>query len=455
MKAYLGSPFEDFKVLVKVISKDLQSVDFQQIKTIDEFLEMKASKTAKLFFIDGRVGTQTSSEWVQSVKMSLPEVFICVLYGAEAPIDFAILKKNGAERLMHLLYDQEFIYELIVDISMSENTAKELPLSALNSISTTDLENDTEINFDVLVHLPGNKKTILARKKGTTLDERFLEKATKTKQILYVAKKEMKNFFEYARTIQSSRNVTNPFSVTEKFLKTKNTIQEIMSVFLNDQMTDYQSGKEILEKCRMILSEFELLQASDPKESLNKMKTYSGREQTLYHDAICTCCYAAHLGWILQLPPAAIESLALAGLLHNIGLAKLPTPTILKKIDEYTPDELKAYHQYPENSVNLVKLKKVPLNQEVSNAILEHREHADGTGFPKKLMGQDTNNLAKLVRLALRLQELTSLHGKAEDSDQKTMTLDQALEFIKIETMGKKPLHEITTISTLFQKLQI
>lgn len=448
---YLGSPSEDFLTIIKYLSQEVLGIEFSQIKSIDELLETTLEPETNLFLIDGRMGTAACSEWVQSIRMSLPQTQICVLFGVEAPIDPAILKKNGANQVLHLIYDQEYISETIQNLMINMETSQDVPLSTLNSIATEDLDTELEINFNLFVHLPGNKRTILARRKGAKLDDRFIKKAADTHQTLYVAKKELKSFFEYARTVQSFRNVEKPASITEKFFKTKIMIQEIISVFLNDQITDYQIGKEVLEKCRAIAHEFELLQPVSPKEAYAKMQNFAGRVQSISHDAICTCCYASMLGWILQMPPAQIESLAMAGLLHNIGLAKMPSTTLMKKLSDYTADELKIYQSYPENTVNMVKAKKVAISQDVANAILEHRENADGSGFPKKKMSQDTDDMAKLIRLALRLQSLTSLHPT--DPSQKSMLPAQALEFIKTETLEKEAIHDVITITNIMQNI--
>ena len=115
-----------------------------------------------------------------------------------------------------------------------------------------------------------------------------------------------------------------------------------------------------------------------------------------------------------------------------------------KTLETFTADELDAYKKYPERSVFMVKNKKVPLPQDVTRAIEEHREHVDGSGFPMGPEKVEVYELAKIVRLALRLQELTSLTDEKASRSAKS-----AVELLRDEMVSGKSIHDMQQVTQI------
>jgi HD-GYP domain-containing protein (c-di-GMP phosphodiesterase class II) len=72
--------------------------------------------------------------------------------------------------------------------------------------------------------------------------------------------------------------------------------------------------------------------------------------------------------------------------------------------------------------------KKMVLLPVIQDAILQHRERADGKGFPKALPEHKISPEARLLRLADRLEELT-----ARRPDHMPLDPNQALERMRSE----------------------
>lgn len=257
----------------------------------------------------------------------------------------------------------------------------------------------------------------------------------------------MKPFFEYARTVMSMRNIPLPISMTEKFHRSKKVIYQIMAQFLNGAATDYSEGKEILDKCRSIVADFELTKDMSEQEIFDEIFRFSGNIRTLYHDCICLSAYAAFFAQLLGWSAEKRESAAIAGLLHNIGLAQLPASVGDKSVKEYTADETKEYRFYPERSVIMVKSKKVPLPQEISDAIGQHRENNLGTGFPKGLPGSDISEMGKLLGFAYRFHEMTALQD-----NQKAKTATQAIADLREEALQGSGEVDLLMTTSIFKK---
>lgn len=388
---------------------DFPDFKFDLFEDVNVFLDASSNINPYLFLVDGNLGQDSVQEWTQTLKMSFEKAPLIVFHSAKTPLDYESIKKNGADLLIHFSFDREFIIDLLLELIPYEFPENHIPLSALNTIDANDLNTDLEVSFDVFVHLPFNKKTILYRKKGAKLDSEKLKKIESQDQHIYFKKTEMKAFLEYARANSTLNNSDNPIAETDRALKTKKLIFEIMAEFFDQQTTNFQGGKVIFERCREIVNEYDLLKPHTPQEAFAKVVHYTGRERTFYNEAINLAVFSSMFGHILALSPEHIEALALAGLLHNIGLCYVENFDLQRDVSTLPSDQKEIYHSYPEKSVFMIKTKRVPLPLTVSEAIIEHRENLDGTGFPHKLGADKIKFLPRILRIAYEFQTMTAL----------------------------------------------
>ncbi|RYZ87574.1 MAG: hypothetical protein EOP06_12470 [Proteobacteria bacterium] len=418
------------------------------IKDADTLLTPTEDYKPVLALVDGNGGTNKASEWVQSVKMSYADCPLIVLYGPDDNLDFAVVKKNGADFIMHINHDREFVSDMVLRLAPVEMRGTDIPLSSLLPIDSHDIDIEEEINFDVFIHLPSNHKTFRVRKGGGKIDDRLLEKSDLTHQRLYIKKTQIRAFFEYARTVLSMRNVANPVALTEKIYRSKQLIYEIIAEFLNAESADFQSGKAIFERCRMIIAELDLTKEKTHEERITEIFRFTGHFRSVYQDAINLAVFASNFVALLEMKPAMIESAALAGLLHNVGLAQMPVSSYGKTVSQMSKDDLKEYHRYPDRSVIMIKTKKVPLPLEVSSSIEQHQERLDGSGFPRNLPADKIEDLSKVLRIAMRFLELTSFDGVIPG-----MTPKGALEKIRTDSLAGSPDADLVMATKLFKKL--
>lgn len=425
------------------ILADFPDFKFEKIDDVNAFMEIAATLNPYLFLIDGNLGQALVQEWTQTAKMSFEKIPLIVFHTTTTPLNFESLKKNGADQLIHFNFDKEFIIELLLEIIPYEFPDSQIPLSALNSIDSGDLSCDLEINFDVFVHLPFNKKTILYRKKGATLENEKIKKIESQDQRLYFKKTEKNKFLEYARSALTFSGKESPIAETERALKSKKLIFEIMSEFFDQESTDFKGGKIIFERCREIVQEYDLLKPHTPQEAFAKILRFTGQERTFYNEAINLAVFASMFGHILKLSAEHIESLALAGLLHNIGLSYVDNYELQMDISTLTPDQLTMYHSYPEKSVLMIKGKKVPLPPLVADTIIEHRENMDGSGFPNHISAT-VKPLPRVLRIAYEFQAMTAL---TKNQNKRTGTM--ALTEMKEKVMASQIPLDLNTVLQL------
>lgn len=393
---------------MKKFLEDFNDFEYNIQNDISKFVELSQDKIIPyLFLVDGNLGQPAVAEWAQTLKMSFPKIPLIVFHTNKVPLNFEILKKNGTNHIIHINYDKEFVIDLLLEVIPYDFQGNNIPIVALNVISYKDISPELDLNFDVFFHLPNNHKTILYRKKGTRLDEAKIKKLEETHQKIYFKKTEKKDFFEYARTAQTFSNIERPVALTEKSLKTKKLIFLIMGEFFNQEVNDFKAGRNIFDRCKEILQEYRLLDDYSPRESYLEMVKFTGEVRTFYSDAINLCIYSAHIGNIVGFNKEKIESLALAGLLHNIGLSYIDNIDVNMSPSELSSSDESIYYTYPDKSVLMIKGKKVPLPPDVSDTILEHRVNLDGSGFPKKKIGEKVQSLSKIIRVAYEFQALT------------------------------------------------
>ncbi|WP_413287569.1 HD-GYP domain-containing protein [Bdellovibrio sp. HCB337] len=433
---------------VQNILKGYSSYQLHHIKNVEEVMNPQQLMAPILALVDGHGGTLATSEWVQSVKMTYPDCPLIVLYGPEDALDFSILKKNGANYIMHTNYDREFVTDMVLQLAPVDLFGNDLPASALFAIDLRDVNPEEAINFDIYVHLPSNEKSFKVRKEGGTIDSRLFDKSNSTHQRLYIKKTQMKEFFEYARTIHSMKDVPDSSPMTEKVFKSKKLIHEIISEFLDAEMSDFQKGKVIYDRCREILTELEIIKEKNADERVREIYRFVGHSRSTYQDAIGLAVFASNFAALLGMSAEQIENAALAGLLHNVGLAQMPASANGKTPQNLSPEETDEYKLYPDRSVILIKSKKVPLPAEASNAIVQHQENADGSGFPHGLETARMDPLGKVMRLAMRFLELTALDG-----EQLGMTPKAAITSIRTDAISGKAYVDLVTVTQVFKKL--
>lgn len=123
-----------------------------------------------------------------------------------------------------------------------------------------------------------------------------------------------------------------------------------------------------------------------------------------YEKSIFCAWLSVMIGREMGLDEGRIESLYLAGLAHDAGLLHID-PAILNKQGPLDAAEWRAIQCHV--VVGQLMVESMPgVNPEVAQAILEHHERCDGTGYPAKKSDRNLKQLGLIVGMADALQAI-------------------------------------------------
>jgi len=198
---------------------------------------------------------------------------------------------------------------------------------------------------------------------------------------------------------------------------------------------DLDEQADLNEKARTVVENVLAATSSEAQGLLNQIWKLANFHPKLTH-AINVSSYSALFAMAFgRIDQDLITDLALAGILHEVGISQIPQSLASRPMIQLEGSEFMEYANHVDIGVKMVRKFAPEIHQRVTEIIAQHHERFDGSGFPKKLEGFDFDDIAQLVAMADYIESLSSgLY------DGKKRTLKQAFQVIdEIETDDKFP----------------
>jgi HD-GYP domain-containing protein (c-di-GMP phosphodiesterase class II) len=130
---------------------------------------------------------------------------------------------------------------------------------------------------------------------------------------------------------------------------------------------------------------------------LSSLGTIMKTDYNVYSHSVNVCMLAMALGRFLRFSEAAVQTLGVGGMLHDVGYSKLPKE-LLTKTEPLTPgeEELKRTHTRLGYQA-LMNVAAVPYDALM--IAMHHHENADGSGYPAHLRAERTPFPARVVHV--------------------------------------------------------
>ncbi|HKR65812.1 MAG TPA: HD domain-containing phosphohydrolase [Thermoanaerobaculia bacterium] len=116
---------------------------------------------------------------------------------------------------------------------------------------------------------------------------------------------------------------------------------------------------------------------------------------------------AQKLARLMELPPAQVETVRLAALVHDAGLRLLDHERLHKRLT-LTTEELRGIAEHPVVGAALVE---PLLGADVAQAVLRHHERVDGKGYPSRMSGQQIPIASRILQVADAWIAMTARHS--------------------------------------------
>ncbi|MGE5581682.1 MAG: HD-GYP domain-containing protein [Bacillota bacterium] len=128
--------------------------------------------------------------------------------------------------------------------------------------------------------------------------------------------------------------------------------------------------------------------------NLSHLKTY---DLYLYSHVVNVCILALIIGRSLKLNPEELKELGMAALLHDYGMIKID-PSIYDQSNKLTAEQWVEIKRHPDNACGM--LAGGDFSETVLEAIRQHHERINGSGYPAGLKGPEISLFGKIIAVA-------------------------------------------------------
>jgi HD-GYP domain-containing protein (c-di-GMP phosphodiesterase class II) len=131
---------------------------------------------------------------------------------------------------------------------------------------------------------------------------------------------------------------------------------------------------------------------------------YHGKDYYISHP-VNTTVYAIKIGLRLGYSRDKLKELAIAALLHDVGMFMIPE-NIITKEGALTESELALIKRHPELGKNLLFKFKDQMPW-LARAVHEHQERENGKGYPRGLKGDNIAEYAQIIGICDSYEAMT------------------------------------------------
>ncbi|MER1987752.1 MAG: HD-GYP domain-containing protein [Solibacillus sp.] len=220
------------------------------------------------------------------------------------------------------------------------------------------------------------------------------------------------------------------------------------------EFSNWQAGAKIdLPKVRgMIIPLVD--RVLEDRSYLFDLNSYSSPKDYVYHHCIATGLISAVITQKLGYNRAMATQMAMAGMLADCGMSKIPV-RIREKKSSLTSQEFEEVRRHPYYSHLLVK--DLPMLKEMmKEAIYQHHERLDGSGYPNGDRIGSISNFAQVIAVADVFHAMTSERlYRSKESPFKVIEMIKESEFGKFDIKVVQALMDIVVDLPIGTKIEL
>jgi len=181
-----------------------------------------------------------------------------------------------------------------------------------------------------------------------------------------------------------------------KLSKTQESALKISLKVVEDTFKNAAAGLDIAQEdvknsCNLIIEATATDGLTDWMNAIRQHHSYT------YRHSMMVCGYLTSFGMLLGVNKTDLQTLAVGGMLHDIGKSITPLH-ILDKPEKLTPPEWEIMKEHARDSGHI--LSKNYWDKNMIDIAAHHHEKLDGSGYPHGLKGSDVSDLARMAAIA-------------------------------------------------------
>lgn len=208
------------------------------------------------------------------------------------------------------------------------------------------------------------------------------------------------------KTVESQPEITSPkneVAYSQKVKRSKSfqeySLQSSMvTKMLQDQLEGFVFEKQPLDFDEMLKGVKSLITPGQTViQYFDMLHNLRSSDDSVYSHSLNVAMISRILGKWLKWTGSDLDSLVIAGLLHDIGKILIP-PEILNKEGKLTDEEFEQIRRHPRAGYDLIKDLKI--DSRIKKAALQHHERCDGTGYPMRVDEIMLDDFAMVIAIA-------------------------------------------------------
>jgi HD-GYP domain-containing protein (c-di-GMP phosphodiesterase class II) len=425
---------------VAEIRECLGKLETRHISSLDDLMTTLESRTETevdmVFTIIGLTEIPLP-EMAQLLRVAFPLQPIYFVAFDLRSFDRHVMLKNGYTDAFLMPIDRNY---LIKTVGRSVGVAVE---EAFSAVRLVDIDADTKLDFEIAVFLPLNNKYVPLIHQGERLVRDRLERLKQFKQkTIFVPVNQMQAFYEYsARRLMDLEDGAR--SSTERSEKLQESIRDFVTAIVSASYSKHLAqGKQTTDSVRKVVEKYILLKNGESWH--DRIMGEIGQSGDSYSHAGRVSTFAALFAIALRVSNAA--DLAVAGILHDLGITFFPSNFHTKSETHFSKEEYEQFKTHPVVSLTAMQERKLPFNDDVVTAVLQHHERFTGGGYPENLQGRKMKVSAQVLALADRFDYLTRVEANISPLDP-----TQAIERISAEGIAHPDLQN--ELRRIFKRL--
>jgi putative nucleotidyltransferase with HDIG domain len=168
--------------------------------------------------------------------------------------------------------------------------------------------------------------------------------------------------------------------------------------FIKDSFKSIQINSKInVEQLKKVVDDIidEILYNKNVLVGLSDIRAV---DEYTYGHSVNVCAISIIIGVALGYDQLRLRDLALGAILHDVGKCKIPKETLNKR-GTLTEDEFSLIKKHTEEGFILIRQYE-EISSLVAHVAYQHHERLDGTGYPRRLNGDEIHEFAKIVAVA-------------------------------------------------------